>query len=116
MSLVQPKFIYRIPQEWKTQIIIPIYKSNDRSLVNNYRPVSLLSNISKVFERLIYNNVSEHVLRTISSVQFGFIQGRSTTQHLLLFLNYIYEAISHGHQVDVIYLDFRKAFDMVQHS
>ena len=105
-----------IPQEWKTHIIIPIHKSNDHSLVNNYRPISLLSNISKVLERLIYNNVSEYVLRTISSVQFGFIQGRSTTQQLLLFLNYIYEAISLSHQVDVIYLDFRKAFDMVQHS
>ena len=44
------------------------------------------------------------------------LEGRSTTQQLLLFLNYIYEAISLGHQVDIIYLDFRKAFDMVQHS
>ena len=97
----------------ETHIIIPIHKSIDRSLVNNYHPISLLSNISKVSERLIYNNVNEYVLRTISSVQFGFIQGRSTTQQLLLFLNYIYEAISLGHQVDVIYFDFRKAFDMV---
>ena len=95
-----------IPQEWKAHIIIPIHKSNDRSLVSNYRPISLLSNISKVLERLIYNNVSEYVLRTISYVQFGFIQGRSTTQQLLLFLNYIYEAISLCRQVNVIYLDF----------
>ena len=105
-----------VPQEWKTHIIIPIHKSNDRSLVNNYRPISLLSNISKVLERLIFNNISKFVFQSISPVQFGFIQGRSTTQQLLSFLSFIYEAISHGHQTDVVYLDFRKAFDMVQHS
>jgi len=54
------------------------------------------------------------VLQSISPVQF-FIQGRSTTQQLLSFLNYIYEAISHGYQTDVVYLDFWKAFDMVNY-
>jgi len=103
-----------LPQEWKTHIIIPIHKSNNCSLVNNYHPISLLFNTSKVLEKLIFNNSSKHVFQSISP--FGFIQGRSTTQQLLSFLNYIYKAISHGYQTDVVYIDFWKTFDMVQHS
>ena len=104
-----------IPKEWKVHLIVPIYKSDDRSSVKNYHPISLLSNTSKVLETLIYNNIINHILRHITNSQFGFLPGRSTTQQLLLYLNNIQQATNLGHQTDSIYLDFRKAFDSVPH-
>ena len=104
-----------IPKEWKVHLIVPIYKSDDRSSVKNYRPISLLSNTSKVLETLVYNNIINHILKHITNSQFGFLPGRSTTQQLLLYINNIQQAISQGHQTDSIYLDFRKAFDSVPH-
>ena len=104
-----------IPHEWKIHKIVPIHKSADRSSVTNYRPISLLSNASKILEQLIHNKLINHVSNIISTRQFGFMRGRSTVQQLLLFLDYIYDSISVGSQVDAIYLDIRKAFDSVPH-
>ena len=78
--------------------------------------ISLLCNTSKVLETLIYNSIITHIFNNITTCQFGFLPGRSTTQQLLLYLNNIFQAISQGHQIDSIYLDFRKAFDSVPHS
>jgi len=105
-----------IPQEWKIHLVVPVYKTADRSSVKNYRPISLLSNTSKVLESLIYSKIIGHVLDNITTCQFGFLPGRSTTQQLLSYLNNIYKATSQGHQTDSIYLDFRKAFDSVPHN
>ena len=105
-----------IPQEWKVHLIVPVYKSAERSSVQNYRPISLLCNTSKVLESLFYNRIINHVLDNITTCQFGFLPGRSTTQQLLLYLNDIYQATSQGYQADSIYLDFRKAFDSVPHN
>ena len=62
---------------------------------------------------MVYNHIIEHVLCAVSPIQFGFVQGRCTTPQLLLFLNFIHKAISHGHQVDTVYLDSGR---LVQHS
>ena len=105
-----------IPQEWKVHLVVPVYKSADRSSVKNYRLISLLCNTSKVLETLIYNKIIDHVLNNVTTCQFGFLPGRSTTQQLLLYLNNIFKATSQGHQIDSIYLDFHKAFDNVSHS
>ena len=104
-----------IPEEWKIHLIVLVYKSEDRSSVKNYRPISLLSNTSKVLETLVYNNIINHTLSHITNCQFGFLPGRSTTQQLLLYLNSIHQVTTQGHQIDSIYLDFRKAFDSVPH-
>ena len=50
-----------IPTEWKIHRIIPIFKSGDRSLISNYRPISLLCNVSKVLERIIFNKIINHI-------------------------------------------------------
>jgi len=105
-----------IPQEWKVHLVVPVYKSADRSSVKNYRPISLLCNTSKALETLIYNKIIDHVLNNVTTCQFGFLPKRSTTQQLLLYLNSIFKATSQGLQTDSIYLDFRKAFDSVSHS
>ena len=102
-----------IPTEWKLHTISPIFKAGDKTSIKNYRPISLLSCSSKVLERLIYNKIIDFVLASVSPFQFGFLPGRSTTQQLLLFLNYILESDT---CTDAVFLDFQKAFDKVPHS
>ena len=105
-----------IPSEWKVHCVTPIHKSGDKSIVSNYRPISLLSCVSKVLERLIYNNIIDYVSPFISIYQFGFSRGRSTLQQLLIFLSDIFHNIDDKLQTDAIYLDLRKAFDSVPHD
>ena len=105
-----------IPSEWKIHKIIPIFKSGDKSSVKNCRPISLLCCISKVLERLVYNNIYDSISSQISTNQFGFVRNRSTVQQLLKFLHSTYESLSHKVQTDVIYFDIKKAFDSVSHD
>ena len=102
-----------LPLEWRTHLIKPIFKSGDKSLIKNYRPISLLCIVSKVLERIVYKKIIDFVYNFISFFQFGFLKGRSTLQQMLLLFNAI---LSSDSQVDVIYLDFRKAFDSVAHN
>ena len=102
-----------LPFEWRTHLIKPIFKSGDRNSVRNYRPISLLSVVSKVLEKLVYNSIVDYTSSSISSCQFGFLRGRSTLQQLLIFFNILHNSSS---QIDVVYLDFRKAFDSVAHN
>ena len=108
---------HAIPLEWKHHSITPIFKSGERSSVSNYRPVSLLCIASKVLERLIYNYLSKFIISNdiISQFQFGFLKYRSTTQQLLVFLDRVYHILNSNDACDVIYLDFKKAFDTVPH-
>ena len=76
-----------VPTEWKLHSITPIFKSGDISDVKNYRPISLLSNISKVLERLVYNKVLDYYSSSISHFQFGFCKNKSSLQQLLLYFN-----------------------------
>ena len=105
----------QLPFEWKIHHIIPVFKTGDRSQVNNYRPISLLCIISKVLERIVYNHVSDFIFNNISHQQFGFIPGCSSLQQLLMFVDILLEAKEHKTAVNVIHLDIRKAFDTVPH-
>ena len=104
-----------IPSEWKFHLISPIFKNGDPSIISNYRPISLLSSVSKVLERIIFNQLSSHVFPLLSSKQFGFIPNRSCLQQLLFTLILFNNSRSHT-QTDVVYLDFRKAFGSVPHD
>ena len=104
-----------LPAEWCVHIITPIHKAGERSDIKNYRPISLLFIISKVLESIIHKHVYNFISSTMSHHQFGFLRKRSTLQQLLSFLNKIYES-DFNSQTDVIYLDFRKAFDSVAHN
>jgi len=80
-----------------------------------YRPVSLTSQISKVIESLLRDAIVEHLERNtlIRDSQHGFRKGRSCLTNLLAFLDKVTESIDNGLCVDVIFLDFAKAFDKV---
>ena len=96
---------------------MPIFKSGDKSSVKKYCPIFLLCCISKVLEKLVYNNNYEAVSPQISTNQSAFLHNRSTIQQLLKSLHSIHESLSHkGDQADVIYLDIRKAFNSVSHD
>ena len=97
-------------------LIIPVFKSGDKSSVRNYRPISLLCSVSKILEKLIYDKIIPFVSTSISSCQFGFRPKHSSTQQLLSFLNTVHTILDTHSQADVVYLDFRKAFDSVPHN
>ncbi len=107
----------KLPKEWKDAYISAIYKKGDRKEPVNYRPVSLTSVICKVLESIIRDHLVAHMKRNklFSSRQFGFIQGRATTLQLLNVLDTWTEIIDKKGSIDVIYMDFQKAFDKVPH-
>ena len=92
------------------------FQVRDRSLAKNYRPISLLCSISKVLERLVFNHVANHVAGYIADCQFGFMKERSSQQQLLIMLDKILTDLENKICSDVVYLDFRKAFDSVDHN
>ena len=99
--------------QWKDHCIIPIYKSGDKTLVNNYRLISLLS---KVLERIVYNQVMDHIHGIFTTHQFGFLTGKFAVQQLLVYISSLFEVKQLNSEMDVVYMDFRKAFDSVPHN
>ena len=108
-----------IPQSLKTQSIIPIFKKKgDKSNPANYRPVSLTSHALKLFERVMRLNIVKHLEENnlLSEDQHGFRQYRSTVTQLLAHIDNIIQILETSDNADVIYLDFAKAFDKVDHG
>lgn len=103
------------PSEWKTAHVVPIFKSGDKSRCENYRPISILSCLGKLFESLVYDTLYYHIKPFLSPRQHGFVSNRSTTSNLLEYKNYICHAFAKTSQVDSVYTDFSKAFDKVNH-
>ena len=108
----------KIPEVLKTQFITPIFKGGDRTDPANYRPVSLTSHIMKTFERVMRTNLVQHLEENqlISRNQHGFRKKRSCMTQLISHIEQIYQALNNDNEVDVIYLDFAKAFDKVDHQ
>ncbi|KAG7309384.1 hypothetical protein JYU34_005343 [Plutella xylostella] len=104
------------PHSWKLAHIIPIHKSGDKSNCENYRPISILSCMAKLFESLVYKYLFNHLQPLISDKQHGFVKGKSTISNLLEYKNYLCQSFAVRGQVDSIYTDFSKAFDKVSHS
>ena len=104
-----------IPQILKSAIIIPIYKSGSYGEPSNYRPVALTSHLTKVFEKVIRTAIIKHleVNNLFNPGQHGFRSGRSCLTQLVDHYEFILSEVEQGNNVDVIYLDFAKAFDKV---
>lgn len=105
------------PNILKKAHVVPIHKGGDAELANNYRPISVLSDFSKIYERLVHSQLigyldSRNVLYTD---QYGFRKNSSTSQASLSFLQCVYEALDAGDLYFSMFLDFRKAFDSVSH-
>lgn len=103
------------PDKFKETVVVPLHKKGDTCNVSNYRPISIINAISKIFETILYKFIAQNVSKDIVPQQHGFIEGKSTVSNLLVFTNFISRAIDNGQQLDVIYTDAEKAFDKVSH-
>lgn len=104
------------PQMWKGAKVIPVHKAGDKSIGENYRPIALLQNFAKVFEKTIIKIIQDSLLPVISEQQHGGVKSRSTATNLIHFTEFINAALQKGLQVDVIFLDFSKPFDRIRHD
>lgn len=105
-----------VPLCWKRANIVPIHKKGDKHNVSNYRPISLLNSVSKVMERCIVNYLYPFLRNVIHPYQHGFMRGRSCSSQLLKVYHNIGKILDRGGQVDIVYLDFSKAFDSISHN
>jgi hypothetical protein len=106
----------KFPSQWKTSRICPVYKKGEKSDINNYRPIAIICNFAKIFELLLHTFFHRHVSRTLSPHQHGFMKGRSVETNLVSLTQFLAEALNENKQVDVIYTDFSKAFDRIDHQ
>ena len=108
----------KVPLEWKKANVTPIHKKDDRSFVNNYRPISILCVLSKLLEKIVfkhvYNFLHEHGLLT--RFQSGFIPGDSTVNQLAFLYHTLSKALDEKKDVRIVFCDISKAFDKVWHS
>ena len=105
-----------IPSEWKISNVVPIHKKDDKSDAENYRPISLVSLVMKVFERIMCEELLNHTEAKIDPRQHGFLRNKSCNTNLLSFTNLVAVSLHDKVGVDVVYFDFAKAFDTVSHD
>ena len=103
------------PRELKLARVIPIFKSGDKQNVSNYRPISILTFFAKVFEKILYNNISNFFDRndSIHENQLGFRKGHSTNHAIITLADKITKSVDCGDIVINIFVDLKKAFDTV---
>ncbi len=108
----------KIPLIWKQANVVPIHKKEDKADPSNYRPVSLLNTISKIFEKIVFKYLFNYLRDTmaISNFQSGFLPGCSTTCQLAEIYHKFCDAVSNGKEVRVVFLDISRAFDRVWHA
>ena len=106
------------PDSLKTSKVIPIFKSGDKTDLNNYRPISLVPIIAKVFEKLLYDRVESFIEKhnILSTTQYGFRSNFSPEHTVLDVVSSCFDNIKDGHQTGLIMLDLKKAFDSVAHE
>ena len=107
-----------IPKAWKQANVLPMHKKNEKSDMNNYRPISLLSCVSKVLERVIFKHVFNYFRDNflISIYQSGFVPGDSTVNQLVQLYHIMCEAVDQKKELRIVFCDISKAFDKVWHK
>ncbi|KAF1441643.1 hypothetical protein FQV21_0009000, partial [Spheniscus demersus] len=107
-----------VPDDWRLASVTPIYKKGWKEDPGNYRPVSLTSVSGKIMELFILRALTRHVRdnQGIRPSEHGFMRGRSCLTNLISFYDQVTRLVDEGKAVDVVYLDFSKAFDTVSHS
>ena len=107
-----------VPDQFKIANVIPIYKRGPETMLNNYRPISLLSVFNKILEKLVYRRLLSFIdsNKLLYNKQFGFRSKRSTVQLALSITDSIQQAIEKRWYACGIFLDFSKAFDTVNHA
>ncbi len=107
-----------IPTEWKMAHVVPVHKKGSKENIENYRPISLTCLIMKIFERTIKTELMVRTQSLLDNRQHGFLQYKSCTTNMACFTDNVALSLNECStiSVDVIYFDFAKAFDSVNHD
>ncbi|GAB0207760.1 mitochondrial enolase superfamily member 1 [Grus japonensis] len=105
-----------VPEDWKKANVTPIYKKGLKEDPGNYRPISLTSIPGKVMEQILLGAITSQMKHVIGKSQHGFTKDKSCLTNLIAFYDKVTCSIDVGQAVDIVYLDFSKAFDTVPHS
>ena len=113
MSLISQKY----PQQWKQAVILPLFKKGDQHNLTNYRPISLLSCVGKIFERVVYKHVHNFLLSNslFYNMQSGFMPKHSTVHQLIEIHFSMCQSLENKEHMCMIFCDMSKAFDRVWH-
>ena len=108
----------KVVSDWKSQNTMPLFKKGAKDNPTNYRPVALTSVPGKIMESIIADEIVHHLETNnlILDSQHGFRKGKSCLTNLLEFFNEIFRIYDHSRAIDILYLDFQKAFDKVPHK
>lgn len=106
------------PENMKLAIVKPVYKGKCKSEIINYRPISLLSVISKILEKIVHDRLIKFFekWKVLYEGQYGYRKGRSTTDAILDFTGNVIENLNKGNYTIGIFLDMSKAFDSINHK
>ena len=106
------------PDKLKFANVIPVFKKGSRLVISNYRPISLLSNLNKIFEKIMYKRIYAFLDKydLLYGLQFGFRAKHSTTHTLINITEKIRSALDDGKVTCGIFIDLQKAFDTVNHE
>ena len=107
-----------VPSQLKIAKIVPIFKSGEKTNMDNYRPISLLSCFSKILEKVVANRLTSflNLNNLITENQFGFRKKHSTVHPMMKFTNFILSALDKKEHAIALFCDLRKAFDTVDHA
>ena len=126
-NIIAPSLVYIInksiisgsfPSMWKEAKVKPLFKSGDKDGINNYRPISILPTISKLIEKWVDINFSLFLnnYELLHKSQSGFRAKHSTESALILMVDSWLKALNAGKLIGCVMVDFRKAFDLVDHQ
>ena len=106
----------QLPPDWKSANVVPIHKKGDKGNVNNYLPISLTSLVIKIMETCVRDELYNNCKHLISDKQHGFLPEKSYTTQMIPFIDNITQSLNSRSDVNIIYFDFAKAFDSVNHD
>ena len=108
----------KCPSKLKMSKIIPIYKADDETDPNNYRPISLLSIFNIIFEKMIYKRIANFIEKNnlLYNGQYGFRSAHSTQHAILVIINQIHNNMDISMFSCAVFIDLKKAFDTVNQS
>ena len=118
LSSHQPISTVNFPDAWKVAIVTPIHKSGDLSNPGNYRPISIVQALSKIFEKVVGSQLSSYLKTNhiLSPSQYAYRPSHSTEDALLDIAGWAAEKIDAGDVTSLTSIDLSKGFDSVDHS